>query len=42
VVLERFATGAVIQHFTLTLKRELGVDFILPTDEQLDALEAFN
>ena len=39
--LRDFATGAVIQHFTLTLKREPGVDFILPTDEQLDALEAF-
>lgn len=39
--LRDFATGAVIQHFTLTLKRESGVDFILPTDEQLDALEAF-
>jgi hypothetical protein len=39
--LRDFATGAVIQHFTLTLKREPGVDFVLPTDEQLDALEAF-
>jgi hypothetical protein len=39
--LRDFATGAVIQHFTLTLERKPGVDFILPTDEQLDALEAF-
>jgi cytochrome c peroxidase len=39
--LRDFAIGAVIQHFPLTLKRELGVDFILPTDEQLDAMEAF-
>jgi hypothetical protein len=36
-----FATGAVIQHFTKTLGRVPGVDFRLPTDEELDALEAF-
>ncbi len=36
-----FATGAVIQHFTKTLNRVAGVDFRLPTDEELDALEAF-
>jgi hypothetical protein len=36
-----FATGAVIQHFTKTLNRIPGVDFRLPTDEELDALEAF-
>jgi hypothetical protein len=36
-----FATGAVIQHFTRTLNRVPGVDFRLPTDEELDALEAF-
>ena len=39
--LRSFATGAVIQHFTKTLNRVLGVDFRLPTDEELDALEAF-
>jgi mono/diheme cytochrome c family protein len=39
--LRSFATGAVIQHFTKTLKRVPGVDFRLPTDEELDALEAF-
>jgi len=39
--LRSFAIGAVTQHFPLTLKREDGVDFILPTDAQLDALEAF-
>ena len=33
--------GAVIQHFTRTLNRVPGVDFRLPTDEELDALEAF-
>ena len=36
-----FATGAVIQHFTKTLGRVPGVDFRLPTDEELDAMEAF-
>ena len=39
--LRSFATGAVIQHFTKTTRRIPGVDFRLPTDEELDALEAF-
>lgn len=39
--LRAFATGAVIQHFTLTTNRIPGVDFRLPSDEELDALEAF-
>ncbi|MDH3441787.1 MAG: hypothetical protein OEM63_13595, partial [Gammaproteobacteria bacterium] len=39
--LRSFATGAVIQHFTKTTNRIAGVDFRLPTDEELDALEAF-
>ncbi|MEW5880312.1 MAG: hypothetical protein AB1761_07700 [Pseudomonadota bacterium] len=39
--LRSFATGAVIQHFTKTLARVPGVDFRLPTDDELDALEAF-
>ena len=39
--LRAFATGAVIQHFTKTTRRIAGVDFRLPTDEELDALEAF-
>lgn len=39
--LRSFAVGAVIQHFTKTLNRIAGVDFRLPTDEELDALEAF-
>ena len=39
--LRSFATGAVIQHFTKTLNRIAGVDFRLPTDDELDALEAF-
>ena len=39
--LRSFATGAVIQHFTKTLNRIPGVDFRLPTGDELDALEAF-
>src|SRR5262249_52325798 len=39
--LREFAIGAVRQHFTRTLKRNPGVDFRFPTDEELDALEAF-
>jgi hypothetical protein len=39
--LRNFATGAVIQHFPRTLNRVPGEDFILPTDSELDALEAF-
>jgi hypothetical protein len=39
--LRSFAVGAVIQHFTKTLNRIPGADFRLPTEEELDALEAF-
>jgi cytochrome c553 len=39
--LRSFAVGAVIQHFTKSLNRVPGVDFRLPSDEELDALEAF-
>jgi hypothetical protein len=39
--LRSFATGAVIQHFTKTLHRVPGSDFRLPTDAELEALEAF-
>lgn len=39
--LRDFSTGAVVQHFTRTLARVEGVDFRLPTNEELDALEAF-
>src|SRR5262245_2223557 len=39
--LRSFATGAVIQHFTKTLNRVPDVDFRLPTEEELNALEAF-
>jgi hypothetical protein len=39
--LRDFATGAVFQHFPKTLAREKDYDFRLPTDEELDAMEAF-
>jgi cytochrome c553 len=39
--LREFVTGAVIQHFTKTLNRVPGIDFRLPTDRELDAMEAF-
>jgi mono/diheme cytochrome c family protein len=39
--LRSFAIGAVIQHFTKTTDRIAGRDFRLPTDAELDALEAF-
>jgi len=39
--LREFAIGAVTQHFTRTLARVPGVDFRLPTDSELDAIEAF-
>lgn len=39
--LRSFAVGAVIQHFTKTLNRVAGIDFRLPTEAELDALEAF-
>jgi cytochrome c peroxidase len=39
--LRDFATGAVTQHFTKSLQRIPGQDFKLPTNKQLDAMEAF-
>jgi hypothetical protein len=39
--LHEFSFGAIIQHFTKTLNRTPGVDFRIPTEEELDALEAF-
>lgn len=39
--LREFAIGAVTQHMTKTLNRQAGTDFRLPTDDELDALEAF-
>lgn len=39
--LRSFSVGAVIQHFPKTLNRIAGMDFRLPSSEELDALEAF-
>lgn len=39
--LRLFPAGATFQHFTKSLNRVNGVDFVLPTDAQLDAMEAF-
>jgi len=39
--LNEFAFGAIVQHFTKTLQRVPGTDFRLPTQEELDAMEAF-
>jgi cytochrome c peroxidase len=39
--LRDFAVGAVTQHFTRRLARVPGQDFRLPTEHQLDAMEAF-
>jgi cytochrome c peroxidase len=39
--LREFAIGAITQHFPKTLNRIEGQDFRLPTDAELDALEAF-
>jgi hypothetical protein len=39
--LREFSIGAIVQHFPKTLAREPGVDFRLPTGEELDALEAY-
>lgn len=39
--LRDFATGAVTQHFPKTLNRVAGVDFVLPSSGDLDAMEAF-
>ncbi len=39
--LRSFLTGAVIQHYTKTLNRRPGVDFRLPTSQELDLVLAF-
>jgi mono/diheme cytochrome c family protein len=39
--LRMFPVGAVRQHYTKSLNRVEGVDFILPNDSQLDAMVAF-
>jgi cytochrome c peroxidase len=39
--LKAFAIGAVIQHATKDLQRRVGEDFRLPTEEELDAMAAY-
>ncbi len=39
--LNEFAFGAIMQHFTRSLDRRAGIDFRVPTQAELDALEAF-
>jgi hypothetical protein len=39
--LNEFAFGAIIQHLTKDLRRRVGTDFRIPTQEELDAIEAF-
>ncbi len=39
--LKEFIIGAVVQHYPKTLGRKAGVDFRLPTEAELNALEAF-
>jgi cytochrome c peroxidase len=39
--LRSFAIGAIVQHFPKTMSRVAGEDFRLPTEAELDALEAF-
>src|SRR5262249_26178818 len=39
--LNEFAFGAIVQHYTRTLARAPGKDFRVPTQGELDALEAF-
>lgn len=39
--LKDFATGAVTQHFTKSLNRTAGTDFRAPSEDELNALDAF-
>jgi len=39
--LHEFAFGAIAQHLTRDLRRRSGIDFRIPSQEELDALEAF-
>jgi cytochrome c peroxidase len=39
--LMQFAVGAVVQHFAKSMNRVAGSDFVVPTQDQLDALLAF-
>lgn len=39
--LRDFQTGAVVQHYTRSLNRTSGTDFVLPTSDELDRIVAF-
>jgi len=39
--LRDFQTGAVVQHYTKSLSRTPGIDFVLPTSTELDKIVAF-
>jgi cytochrome c peroxidase len=39
--LNEFVIGAIVQHFPKTLNRRFGSDFRLPTQDEVDAIEAF-
>jgi len=39
--LRDFQTGAVVQHYTKSLSRTAGTDFVLPTSDELDKIVAF-
>jgi cytochrome c peroxidase len=39
--LQHFQAGAIFQHYTRSLNRIVGVDFVTPTDEQLRLIEQF-
>src|SRR5262245_6405219 len=39
--LHEFAFGAIMQHLARDLRRRPGIDFRIPTQEELDALESF-
>lgn len=40
--LRDFADGAITQHFTRSLERRPGIDFVLPDEDQKDAIAAFS
>jgi hypothetical protein len=39
--LKQFQVGAIMQHYTKSLSRIAGTDFVLPSDEQLSRIEDF-
>jgi hypothetical protein len=39
--LKQFQVGAITQHYTKSLSRIAGTDFVLPSDEQLNRIEEF-